>query len=178
MKIQITTEECDFLQKLLVQHSEGRTPHSFMGRILLNSDPSEAMPLLDRLAKNPSCLAIDGSQRELLLLLVAVGRHAHQAASRIFQRLQPQGMPLGAEVGDYVSVKETKSLVEVVHISGLTDWISGMTSEVIVCDAYWDSETMAADKPFSSWGVTELQWPAPVTSEKIIETYYPYGIAA
>ncbi len=175
MKIPITTAECEHLKKLLVQHSEGETRRPpYLSAVRDLSAPEAAMPLLDRLAKNPSCLWIDGKQRELLLILVAVGSYAHQPASHILQLLQPEGKPLGAEVCDFVICKKTKSLVEVVHFDGAgasPNYITETTGEVVVCDAYPDPEAWGEDTQFSFCGVGDLQWPSRLTAEKIIWGY-------
>ena len=178
MKIPITTAECELLKKLLVQHSEGKTRRPpYLSAVRDLSAPDEAMPLLDRLAKNPSCLSIDGKQRELLLILVAVGSDAHQPASHILQRLQPEGKPLGAEVGDFVIRKETKSLVEVVHFGGADNCITETTGEVVVCDVYAELYSWRDDTQFFFCGVDDLKWPSRLTAEKIIWGYYPDEIA-
>jgi hypothetical protein len=123
VKIPITTAECELVKKLLNQHVEGETrPYFLCSRLPYGSHPKAAMVLAGELFGNPNCLCIDGDQRLLVLFLVALAAAGERAeetavARHLLERLQPEGRPVGAVLGDFVVDKSTGELVELYHFS-------------------------------------------------------------
>ncbi|WP_245636108.1 hypothetical protein [Curvibacter delicatus] len=121
-------------------------------------------------------IEIDGTTRQLLLNLLAV-RIAKQrdgteekvrncfgkdTAEDLFQRLQPDGDPSGADVGDFVELKANGQQLELILPidGGLLDMVPVLPP----------NGTPSNDDYEGSWPrfANELRWPKPITVEAAI----------
>lgn len=187
MRISIAGTTCQLLKNLLSLHREGKSRllwNTYNYELPVKFRTEAAVPLLNQLHGEPSSISIDGDQRDLLLKLLAwmsVSNYAFDERTicrALLKELQPQGCPIGAEVADFVVVKQSNMLVEIVCF-GLADnenLVAITSTSFIVCDAYaipGDPELQ-----FIDCNLDDLMWPARLSAEEVIWGPYPHRLAA
>ncbi len=183
MRIQINNTSHQLLKDLLSQHRDGKS------RLLWNKSDYQlppqyrkeaAVPLLNQLDGNPKSLCVYGHQRDLLLQLLAWESLSERSAwneigpiKELLSKLQPQGTPLEAEISDYVVLKQSGVLVEIVHFGGgfhssVDDgyFVTGDSTGFIVCEAYANLDD--EDLRFIDCSLDDLMWPELMSAEAII----------
>lgn len=130
---------------------------------------------------------IDGVDRQLLLRLLAVYLHEEEASGRapiqncsglpsahkLFERLQPQGLPIDSDVADYVESPENGQQFE--HVAGYADapdsWF--VLHPAIPVNSNSDQYDFKGDYPNY---VRETCWPLKITVEEAIRTPIPWRV--
>ncbi|MDR0776197.1 MAG: hypothetical protein LBE81_06110 [Azonexus sp.] len=181
MKIAIDGTSCRLLKDLLALHRDGQfEPYDYNISYRINA----ADPLLNQLYGEPKFLYINGDQRDQLLRLLAwtaISKREFDelaVARNMLATLQPQGAPLGAEVGDFVVVRQSGVPVEIVHFFGADDEyiVSSASTSFIVCEAY--TNPWSADLQFINCSLDDLMWPALMSADEVIRGRFPPRLAA
>jgi hypothetical protein len=138
-------------------------------------------PLLDQLRREgkENLISLSGRQRELLLRLLSFWEinssdynisHRQVLIREMLDRLQPiESTPIGAEKGDYVVLKKTGALVEILQFDG------GIGDEPLVCSTSKDfivvdvhaKIVMFAHRE-TTCDLKDLMWPPRLTVEEFI----------
>lgn len=187
MRISIDGTSCQLLKSLLSLHREGKSRllwKTYDYKLPAKYRTDTAVLLLNQLYVEPSFIFIDGNQRDLLLRLLAWMSisncdYNEQAIDRsLLKELQPQGRPIGAEVGDFVVLKQRNVLVEIVHFGGADDenLVGNTSTGFIVCEACANPED--TDLQFIDCSIDDLMWPARLSAEEVIWGPYPHRLAA
>lgn len=121
-------------------------------------------------------IEIDGATRQLLLNLLAhriakqrdgtapkvCNCYGKEAAEDLFQRLQPDGVPAGADVADFVELKANGQQFELIlpFDGGLLDMVPAFPPNGNPSNDVYDG-------PWPRFA-DELRWPKPITVEAAI----------
>ena len=197
MRIAIDGTSCQLLKDLLSQDRDG------LSRLLWKKYDYQlpekyrtdaAVPLLNQLDDDPKRLHINGHQRDLLLQLLAWAARSEVPptlfekgpAKKLLEKLQPEGTPLEAEVGDFLVIKQSGLLVEIVHFDG-GFYYTAEDAYFVTVDScsFILSETNGTPPPDGAeWpfidcrNLDDLMWPARMSDEAIIWGPRPYRLAA
>lgn len=132
-------------------------------------------------------IEIDGVDRQLLLQLLAVHIHEQEAsgsvpinncyglpsAIKLFERIQPQGLPIGSDVADFVESTESGQQFE--HVAGYADtpdsWFVLLPALPPNGDPDQDNSNGASPDY-----VRETRWPLAITVEEAIFTQFPWRV--
>lgn len=143
-----------------------------------------AAPMLNQLHVEPKFLCINGDQRDLLLRLLAWAAIANRkqdelvAAKDLLAKLQPQGAPIQADIGDFAVIKQSGVLVEIVHFDGADEenLVSSASKGFIVCEVYANPED--GDLQFIDRSLDDLMWPEWMSADVVIWGPSPNQLAA
>jgi len=187
VRISIDSTQCQLLKELLSQHRDGESRlrwKTYDYKLPANYRSEAAEPLLNQLAEEPAFFNINGDQRDLLLRLLAWAAISNRSwdelavAKALLAKLQPQGFPIGADVGDFVVIKQSGILVEVVHFEGADEanLVTDASAGFIVCEAYANPED--GDLQFIDCNIDDLMWPARMSADVVIWGPFPHRLAA
>lgn len=119
VRISIIGTSCQLLKNLLSLHREGKSRllwDTYNYELPVKFRTEAAVPLLNQLYGEPSFISINGDQRDLLLKLLAWMSVSNCAfddqtiCRTLLNELQTQGCPIGAEVADFVVLKQSNML--------------------------------------------------------------------
>ncbi len=187
MRIAVDGMPCQLLKDILSQHRDGQSRllwKTYDYKLPAKYRTDAADPLLDQLHEEPKFLCINGDQRDLLLRLLAWAAISNRkqdelvVAKSLLARLQPQGVPIRADIGDFVVVKQSGALFEIVHFEGADDenLVSSASTGFIVCEAYANPED--GDLQFIDCSLDDLMWPARMSADVVIWGPSPHRLAA
>lgn len=197
MRIAIDGTSCQLLKDLLSQHRDGKSRllwKKYDYQLPEKYRTDAAVPLLNQLDDDPKRLRINGHQRDLLLQLLAWAARSEVSptwpekgpAKKLLEKLQPEGTPLEAEVGDFLVIKQSGLLVEIVHFeggfyytAGDAHFVSDDSCNFILSETNWTPPPDEAEWPFIDCrNLDDLMWPARMSDEVITWGPRPYRLAA
>lgn len=187
MKITIDVATRELLQVLLSEYASSHYPWPLSMRRVTNCRGNDAAAtLLNQLQEQQvERFYIDGYERTLLIQLLAweiqIKRRVNlrSCANRLFELIQPQGLPLGADVGDILESVEDGTEYEIVHFDGVLCYddycIGAATTEVIVCGTNSNQWT---EPEFQYFNIQQLKWPSKISAQQAIWGKQLYKAAA
>ncbi|HZW26518.1 MAG TPA: hypothetical protein VFF26_13655 [Gallionella sp.] len=187
MKIAINIATRELLQILLSEYASSHYSWPLCMRKVTNCRGNDAAAtLLNQLQEQQvERIYIDGYERTLLIQLLAWEIQIKQrvnllsCANGLFELIQPQGLPLGADVGDILESVEDGTEYEIVHFDGVLCYddycIGTATTEVIVCGTKSNQWT---EPEFQHFNIQQLKWPSKISAQQAIWGQPPHKAAA